>query len=85
MVPSAIVDPRRANVRFCLGIAWDAGRSQSERSDRGITGSFATILGPRSGRKIVRQQRLVIFSHQFDLRPSVEHLGQVMAKAHSGK
>ena len=23
----------RGNVRFCLGVAWDAGRSQSERSD----------------------------------------------------
>ena len=28
-----------ANVRFCLGIAWDAGRSQSEPSDSWITKS----------------------------------------------
>jgi hypothetical protein len=29
-----------SNVRFCLRIAWDAGRSQSERSDPGPKASF---------------------------------------------
>ena len=34
------------NVRFCLGVAWDAGRSQSGHSDSGIT---SWSLGQCSG------------------------------------